>query len=64
MLVACIGTHQRDRNRRAGQVVGVAASPGELLQPLSVGDRDERPALLVLGAAGAPSGVQDAIEVL
>lgn len=64
MLAARIRTYQGDRHRGAGQVAGILPDLGQLLQLLPIADDDERPALLVLGAAGAPAGVEDAVEVL
>ena len=53
-----------DRRGRAGQVPGVWPHIGKLAQRRAVLDRDERPALGVLGAPGTPARVEDPFEVL
>jgi hypothetical protein len=39
---------QRDAQRRAGEVAGVVADPGQPLQAISIANDDERPLLGVL----------------
>jgi hypothetical protein len=45
-------------------MIGVAPNAGELSQVVSVAHDDERPALLVLRAAGSAAGIQDPVEMI
>ena len=56
--------YQGNRRGSGGQVPGVRPRIGELTKCRAVLDRDERPALGVLGAPGSSARIEDPFEVL
>ncbi len=58
-----VGRHERDPDGRPGEVAGPRPDRRKLAQVGPVAADDERPALRVLRAAGAPAGVEDPLEM-
>src|SRR5260221_1328948 len=55
---------ERDRDSRAGEVPSPRAHRAEVPKVVAVPTDDERPALLVLAAAGVAAGTEDAFQVI